>query len=122
MSEGPKPVTKKLTIQLSCALTPVEFEQRAKALAATASEMHSEEDRQDSIKAGLKATLSDISKRRSMLADIVTRCEEMRDVEADELFDFSTGRVVRSRTDTGEVVLTRPMTGEERQRGLFGEV
>lgn len=115
-------VKKKLGMLLSVPLTPDEFEQRALALASTESELRAEEERQDSVKAGLKQAVSDISRKRTMLAEIVSRREELRDIECEDTFDYAAGNVTRVRLDTGEVLLTRPMTPEERQRSMFGEL
>lgn len=119
---SPKPIRKKLSMFLPCKLTPEEFEQRAKALARTEEEFHEEEERQKAVKDGLKKELSDITSRRAMLATIVSRGSEDRDVACEELFDWADATVTRTRMDTSEVLVVRPMTNEERQRGLFGEV
>lgn len=108
-------------MRLACPLTDYEFTVRAKALAQTEEDLRIEEESQEAVKAGLKEALADIRKRRTMLAGIVSRGEEFRDVECEEVLDYTMGTVTRVRTDTGTLLVTRPMTDEERQRKLFTE-
>lgn len=70
----------------------------------------------------MKASLSDIAGRRTMLAGLVSSGEEMRDVDCEDCFDYMTAKVSRARLDTGEIVLERPMTSEERQRSMLGDL
>lgn len=124
---GPRPedpddklVRRRITLHLPVPLTDVEFQQRAKALAATEAELRAEVDRQDAVKAGLKEAKQEIVTRRTMLAEIVARGEEPRDVAVDEIVDYRAGKVTRVRVDTGEEILTRPLMESEQQIGMLG--
>jgi hypothetical protein len=55
------------------------------------------------------------------LAAVVRERSELRDVPVAEDYDFTAGAVNTYRTDTSEIVATRGMTPEERQRSLFGD-
>jgi hypothetical protein len=114
-----KPIRKDVTMLLPCKLTAEQFEERAKGLAYTEQELATEESEQESIKQGLKKKLNDIITRRTVLAGIVSRSEEQRDISCVDDFDFTVAQVRRTRLDTGEIVVTRPMTDEERQLGLW---
>jgi hypothetical protein len=78
----------------------------------------------EEVKAEKGRLQSEVEKsRRSVrcLARIVRERAEEREVPIVEQSDFEAGAVNTVRTDTGEVVATRGMTPEERQRSLFSE-
>lgn len=102
---------------LPCKLTDEEWAQRASECATTTNDCETEEARQASVKAELKARMSELESKRKQLAEIVQRREEFRDVEVQHIGD-ATLRVQIIRTDTGEVLGTRAMTEQERQEAL----
>lgn len=115
-------IKKKTSMKLPARLTDDELLKYGKALAQTESEIAAENERQDGIKAGLKIALADIQGRRAMLAGVVSSGEEMRDVDCEDHFVGATCKVIRFRLDTGEQILERPMTEEERQRSFLGDL
>jgi len=58
--------------------------------------------------------------KRTQLAITISRREEDREVLVTVRFDFRAGRVTEVRNDTGEEILARHLTDEERQRNLPG--
>ena len=115
--EGIK-IRKKSTQRIAVKLTDRELLDYGKALAQSENDIRSEREQQDAMRAGMKETLQRIESRRMMLAGLVSSGEEYREIDCDDVFDYDTGRVTRHRLDTGEVVIERPMTDEERQRSI----
>jgi hypothetical protein len=78
----------------------------------------------EEVKAEKGRLQSEVEKARRAvrcLARIVRERAEEREVPIVEQSDFEAGAVNTVRTDTGEIVATRGMTPEERQRSLFSE-
>ena len=57
--------------------------------------------------------------RETKLANIVATRTERREVTVEVKYDYELSRVIRSRTDTGEVISDREMTSDEKQQELF---
>ncbi len=74
-----------------------------------------------SVKSQYKAEGERVAKEITELARSLREGTEYRDVECEERFDFTAGRVSTVRLDTFETVETRPMKSEERQNKLFEE-
>lgn len=55
------------------------------------------------------------------IAAAIAAQQEERVLEVEEATEFSTGRVVVRRKDTGEQISERPLTAEERQPSLFAK-
>jgi hypothetical protein len=71
----------------------------------------------ESVKREMKASLADLEAQRMMLATKVRRGEELREVEI-EVCASDDGRVQEIRKDTGEIIVTRAPSDEERQLRL----
>jgi hypothetical protein len=110
-------------------LTEAEVAIRAQELAAAEGRLSEAEKRLErhitAAKAAREGITEEIQDERSAvrhLAEIVRARREDRDVPVVEEQDFDAGAVHTVRTDTGEVVATRGMTPDERQRSLFRDV
>lgn len=105
------------TRALSCKLTDDEVRQSGEALAALVEDMANEEARATDVKQQLKARMTELESKRYQLASKVRRREEIRDV-AVKLLLHENNLVHIVRTDTAEVIETRPATDRERQPDL----
>ena len=106
------------TKSLPVRLTQDELLDRAAELAGVVEDYSTEEARQTDVKAQLKARLTELDAKRRQLAIVVARKEEYRDVRCEVLADLDRMLAHTMRTDTGEIVGSRPLTDEERQDGL----
>jgi hypothetical protein len=111
-------IDRTISKSLGCRLADDELLTFGTELAEAVQAIGREETRQVNIKAQLKAALTELEARRSRLASLVSSREEYREVPVDVWFNYQTGKVQEVRQDTGEVVGSRWMTGEERQRQL----
>jgi len=105
------------TRTLPVILTMDEISTAGHQLASTIQDINSEELRQNDIKAQMKARLAELSAKQTRLALMITRAEDFRDVEIQAIVNGK-GLVDEIRTDTNEIINTRPMLDEERQRML----
>lgn len=105
------------TRNLPCKLTDAELRERSDGLATTVQAIEGEKGRQDSVKAELKATMTELSSRQNRLAQVVSRREEYRDVKVRiELHENDIVNEIRE--DTGETIQIRPARDTERQQKL----
>ena len=107
--------TQTRTMTLACKLTPSEFVERARDLAATTEDIASEVARGDSMKSQLKAAMAELEARRSKLSSVVARGEELRDVQVEVTTDYDKGTTYTVRKDTGEVFDERRLRADEAQ-------
>jgi len=105
------------TRTLPVILTHDEVRQVGHDLAVTIQDIDSEDRRQTDIKAQMKARLAELTAKQTRLALMVTREEDFRDIEI-QAFVNDKGLVEEIRIDTKEVINTRPLLDEERQRML----
>lgn len=103
---------------LPCRLTGDELLTRADELSVVVQETTAEEGRQTDVKAQMKARLTELDARKTRLAITIGRKEEYRDVEVELVADIQAQTTSIYRTDTGEVVETRPMSEQEKQAAL----
>lgn len=111
-------VLKRESRLLSCRLTNEELIARGQSLAEAIENISTEEAQQESLKREMKARLAGLEAQRSHLASVVSRRAEMREVSVEVALFEDAGVVHTIRMDTGEVVHSRPMTDDERQRSL----
>ena len=109
-------VTRRAVEAMPCKLTPDEFIARAQELAKCNEEIAAEESRGESLKQQLKSSLAAIEARRARLSSVVGHGEEVRNVQIEYTLDYTDGRALRVRMDTGEILEDRPMHDHERQR------
>jgi hypothetical protein len=107
---------------LPCVLTEKEFLERSRSLASVTEDIATETDRQADMKAQMKAKLAGLQAQQSLLASIVSRGEELRDVEVHVEYDEVALMVRTFRRDTMETIEERPMRDDELQRVLPGVV
>jgi len=113
---APSPI-RTFTRTLAVILTADEVMQAGHQLAETIQDINSEQRRQDDMKAQMKARLAELAAKQTRLAIMVTRVEDFRDVEIHAIVNDK-GLVEEIRTDTKEIITTRPLLDEERQRML----
>jgi hypothetical protein len=101
-------------------LVESELRERGDQLASVTQDVTTEQQRQSDMKAQMKARLSELEAKRTQLAITISRREEDREVLVTLRFDYRAGRVTEVRNDTGEELLTRHISDEERQRNLPG--
>lgn len=106
----------KLPVQLS----DEEVRLRGEELAAKRKEWEAVKAEAKAAAQAAKSQLDELDTDISELARVVRARTEWRDVEVIEQRDFDRGLVETIRTDTGEVVRSRAMTGGERQITLLG--
>lgn len=109
---------KRITRNLPCKLTDAELLSKADELSVVVQEINAEEDRQTDLKAQMKARLTELDARKTRLAITIGRKEEYRDTDVSVMADIQAGTVSVTRVDTGEIIETRPMTEDEKQRAL----
>jgi hypothetical protein len=112
------PVLTRSIKTLPVALTSDEFTDRAEGLALVCQDIQTEEARANDVKAQLKARLTQLEGRRAELSSIVSRKEEMRQVECEVRADFDNGEAIEFRTDNMRLLSRRPLTEKERQSHL----
>lgn len=108
-------VLSKTTALLDCNLTKDERLEFADKLAKVNQDIIAEEARQVSIKQEIKAKLTELQARRELLAVIVQRKSETREIEVEAVLDYEKEECRWTRIDTGEVINRRPMNDDERQ-------
>lgn len=111
--------TEKVSEELSCQLTELEWQNRANEMAAAQEKAEAEEQRKKDVTKQLGADLAVAKGRVSKLANIVATRREQREVIVEVVYDYEKGLVVKTRTDLNEVISSREMTTTERQSGLF---
>ena len=105
------------TRNLPCKLTDGELRERSDELATTVQAVEGEKARQDSVKAELKAKMSELESRQTRLAQVVSRKEEYRDVKVS--IELHANDLVKEvRQDTGELITVRPAKDFELQGTL----
>jgi hypothetical protein len=116
------------TMALPVKLSEKELSLRAQELASAEGTLDDAERRLDAFVEAAKGTKKEIETeiadaRSSVhkLAQVVRDRKEDREVPIMEEPDYEAGAVNTFRTDTNEIVATRGMTPEERQRSLFQE-
>lgn len=100
-------------------LTDKELLEKGDELADVLRKIECEETHTELIKADIKARMAALEAQRSNVVMLITNKQELRDVRCSIVVDRKNkGMVKIVRNDTGEVVGTREITGDERQRSL----
>ena len=114
------------TMMLPVKLTDDEILARAKELTGVLQEHREAENRIESLTAGFKsakahaeAEVEEIAGRVHHIAAVVRNGSEDRSVEVEDIPDFVRGLMLTRRSDTDELVGSRTLTEDERQRTLF---
>ncbi len=107
-------VIETVTRHLPCKLNDDELRVFGDDLAQSALDIEAEEENQKTVKEQLKSRLSGLKTKFNKLVRIVSRREEYRDIEV--IIELLAGGIVReTRTDTDEILMTRPAKPEEKQ-------
>ena len=116
------------TMLLPVKLSEAELSLRAQELATAEGVLGDAESRLESFVEAAKGTkktieteIADARINVHVLATVVRERKENRSVPIMEEPDYDRGAVNTYRTDSNEIVATRGMTAEERQRSLFDE-
>jgi hypothetical protein len=115
----PTPDIKKITQKLRCLLTDDDKINAGKELAEATEELTSLSEDKSQVMADFKAKMAIQEAQISSLSSKLRSGYEFRNVECEIHFDKpEAGHKQIIRLDTGEVVLTEPLTEEEKQRRL----
>jgi hypothetical protein len=109
----------KVSEELSCELTPVEWSARANELAQANKKLSEETLRKKSVMAQLGSDIKSAEAKVAKLSSIVNNNREQREVTVEIRHDFENGLIIKNRTDTKEEISRREMTTSERQSSLF---
>jgi hypothetical protein len=107
------------TQSLPVKLTEPEIVGLAREAAEKQQRLEALEQEKKSTSASYKAQIEGERTLLKHLASVITSGTDMRSVECREVRDHRRGTVAHVRQDTGETIILRPMTAEERQTELF---
>lgn len=112
----------KVKEELSCDLTPEEWNARAHELADAHRATEQMKERKKSVVAELNADLKIAEAKENKLSSIVASNSERRDVTVEVTNDYAKGMVTKRRTDTNEEISRREMTTMERQASIMDTI
>lgn len=104
---------------LPVTLTPREKAARSEELVQAMSKQRRLEDELEGVKADFKGRIARVADDVGALFRTLERGTEIRSVSCERRVNVDGESVDTIRLDTGELVVSRPMTPEERQRELF---
>lgn len=100
---------------LMCALTDEELKQAADDLAMYLDDLQSLDSELATIKSQFKGRIEQCEANVNAKKRLVRDKKEMRPVEVEVESDYSACMIRVTRLDTGDVIESRPMTGDEKQ-------
>ena len=112
------PVLERITRDLPCELTHADLVRAVKDLGAVLEATAHEEARQKAAKKEMASKLAELEMQRQELGAKITTGRELRPVSVEVVADYEKGTAQEIRTDTYEVVITRPLSWDEKQLGL----
>lgn len=118
VTEGIPPKIVKQTEELSCELSPVEWNNRATEFADAQKAAEEMEERKKMVMADMNADLKTAKLKVSKLARVVANHRETREVTVQVTYNYDEGIVTKVRTDTNEEISRRDMTTQEKQSEL----
>lgn len=110
---------RKVSESLPCKLSDTERLEFADLLAQANQGVESAEANKKSMLAQMTSEVKLAQARREKLTNIVSTGTEYRDVTVEEKLDYEAGKYIKTRTDTGEVIIERRMTDKEKQTSLL---
>ena len=110
-------MTAKITRSLMVSLTENEIRSCATELARVTASQAELEDEKKAVTSGFKNRIDRCVADCRALAQKVTTRRELRDIDC-EWSPTDGGKMILTRTDTGEIIDTRKMTEEEHQQSL----
>ena len=108
----------KISEELSCELNQVEWQSRSQEMADAQEHFERERQRKKDMTKQLNADVAQAEAQVSKLANVVQTHREFREVTVEIKYDYDLGKVIKTRTDTGEVISEREITDQERQADL----
>ena len=105
--------------EVLCKLTTTETVERGQELDRQEEKYQRIDTEKKSVAKRFTGELEEAGMEIARLAGIITAGKEPRQIECEIVADPVRLVIAYVRTDTGEEVESRPMTAEERQRGLF---
>lgn len=99
-------------------LTHEERFQAALDLAETINAISNKKSEQDFERQQMKATMTDLEGQREGLASVVASGIRYKETTCETHLDFENGVYYEVRLDTGELLVSRPLSDDERQREL----
>ena len=105
--------------EVLCRLTTTETVERGQELDRQEEKYQRIDTEKKSVAKRFTGELEEAGMEIARLAGIITAGKEPRQIECEIVADPVRLVIAYVRTDTGEEVESRPMTAEERQRGLF---
>lgn len=103
---------------LPCKLSQAELMQFSKDLANSYERRNEIESNLETFKSQIKAQLAEVDGNIQKFSGLVSCEVEYRMIDCEILYDFKSGKRTLTRKDTGEVIRTDDITGEERQMEL----
>lgn len=116
---APTVTVKKVSERLPCQLSDAERLDFADELAEATQQVDTISTTRKSQMQQINSELRQAEARRDKLSGIVGSKTEYRDITVEVKHDYDRGFVIKTRTDTGEVILERRMTDDERQVPLI---
>lgn len=110
-----KSVSKKITRKCPVDLTRDELLEAGEDLASAQSHLDATHAELKAVKSEYKGRLDEIASRIGRLTSKIGSKSEVRDVACVHTSDFTNGRIIITRTDTGKILEDRPMTESEKQ-------
>lgn len=108
----------RLIRHLPVALTPEEFDVKAAEMAQAEIELGDLTVAKSTAASDFKAKIDTVKGRLAVLAGVVDKRSEVREVECEESMNLDRKIVEIVRIDTGEIVDTRGITGADIQQAL----
>ena len=99
-------------------LTDEEWREKAGELATVVQDVAVEEGRQNDLRAQMKSRMTQLTARQSLLASVVHRKEEIREVVVEYRPDYERKTLDEVRTDTWEILNSRRLRDDELQGHL----
>lgn len=112
---------KRVSDSLPCALTDDERLEFADSLADATQAVETAENARSAALKQHNYEIGIAKARRDRLANIVASKTEYREVTVEEVWDWKSDRYTRTRTDTGEILLERRLTDDERQMEMLSD-
>jgi hypothetical protein len=103
-------------LELACILTPEELLRAGEDMARATGDLEKAQADLDSYKAQHKDRVASLEARRNYAARLIREKQEHRKVPCDEIKDRKQGRLIVVRRDTGEKVMERPLTADEKSQ------
>lgn len=112
---------KKVSEKLPCQLTDEERLNFGDMMATASQDVDAAESTKKSAVKQLNYEIQEAKTERDRLARIVNSRTEYRDVTVSVRYDYESGKVIKTRTDTGEIIEDRWMTDEEKQTSMLDD-